>query len=54
LNSAVAENLDELAVLFDQYRQFYQQSPDFDACRACMAERTENDESVIFAGVLPL
>jgi ribosomal protein S18 acetylase RimI-like enzyme len=46
---ANAENLDELAGLFDQYRQFYEQPPDFDACRAFMAERIENDESVIFA-----
>ncbi len=46
---ANAENLDELAGLFDQYRQFYQQSPDLEACRAFMAERIENDESVIFA-----
>ncbi len=46
---ANAENLDELAGLFDQYRQFYQQPPDFEACRAFMAERIENDESVIFA-----
>ena len=46
---ATAENLDELAGLFDQYRQFYQQSPAFEACRAFMAERIENNQSVIFA-----
>ncbi len=43
------EHLDELAGLFDQYRQFYEQIPDPDACRAFMAARLENDESVIFA-----
>lgn len=43
------EHLDELASLFDQYRQFYQQPPDLEACRAFMAERINNDESVIFA-----
>ncbi len=46
---AKAENLDELAGLFDQYRQFYEQAPGLEACRAFMAERIENDESVIFA-----
>jgi ribosomal protein S18 acetylase RimI-like enzyme len=43
------EHLDELASLFDQYRQFYQQPPNLEACRAFMAERINNDESVIFA-----
>jgi ribosomal protein S18 acetylase RimI-like enzyme len=43
------EHLDELAGLFDQYRQFYEQPPNFEACRAFMAERIKNDESVIFA-----
>jgi ribosomal protein S18 acetylase RimI-like enzyme len=43
------EHLDELASLFDQYRQFYKQPPDLEACRAFMAERINNDESVIFA-----
>ena len=46
---ANAHNLDELASLFNQYRQYYQRLPDLEACRAFMAERIENDESVIFA-----
>jgi ribosomal protein S18 acetylase RimI-like enzyme len=43
------EHLDELAGLFDLYRQFYDQAPDFEACRTFMAERMQNNESVIFA-----
>ena len=43
------EHLDDLADLFDQYRQFYEQPPNFEACRAFMAERIKNNESVIFA-----
>lgn len=46
---ANAENLDELAGLFNQYRQFYEQPPNLEACRAFMAERIKNGESVIFA-----
>ena len=44
--------LDELASLFDQYRQFYEQAPDPDACRTFIGERLRNDESVIFAAQL--
>ena len=42
-------HLGELAELFDQYRQFYEQAPDLEGCRQFMAERIRNDESVIFA-----
>jgi len=42
-------NLEELAVLFDQYRQFYGKGPDLDGCRTFMGKRMANDESVVFA-----
>lgn len=41
--------LDELASLFDQYRQFYEQAADPEGCRIFIGERLRNDESVIFA-----
>lgn len=46
---ATPEHLDQLAGLFDQYRVFYQEAPDYEACRNFMAERLDRDESVIFA-----
>jgi ribosomal protein S18 acetylase RimI-like enzyme len=44
--------LEELASLFDRYRQFYEQAPDPDGCRKFLAERLRNNESVIFAAQL--
>lgn len=46
---ADSSRLEELALLFDQYRQFYKQPPDLDGCREFMGARLANDESVIFA-----
>jgi len=43
------EHLDQLAGLFDQYRVFYEKKSDSEACRNFLAERLENEESVIFA-----
>jgi ribosomal protein S18 acetylase RimI-like enzyme len=43
------DHLDQLAGLFDQYRQFYEQAPDLDACREFLADRIRKRESVIFA-----
>jgi GNAT superfamily N-acetyltransferase len=45
---AGVDDLDELASLFDGYRQFYGQRPDRAAARAFLAERLRRDESVIF------
>ena len=42
-------NLDELAILFDQYRQFYDKPSDLNGCRQFMGARLENDESVVFS-----
>jgi GNAT superfamily N-acetyltransferase len=46
---AAAPDLDQLAELFDQYRQFYQCSPDLGAARAWLAENIEAGRSTIFA-----
>ena len=46
---ADASHLDALSVLFDGYRRFYRQPSDLDAARRFLAERLDQDESVIFA-----
>ncbi len=45
---ATIEQLDVVATLFDKYRQFYEQKPDYDRCREYIRQRITNDESVIF------
>ncbi len=45
---ATIEHLDEVTALFDKYRQFYDQIPDYDRCREFIHQRITNDESVIF------
>jgi len=45
---ASIENVDIIAPLFDAYRQFYLQPADLENAFAFIAERLENDESVIF------
>ena len=50
---ADASHLDELAVLFDQYRQFYRQPSDLDAARRFLTARMDAGESVVFAAELP-
>lgn len=46
---AAAPDLDQLADLFDQYRQFYHCSPDLGAAQAWLAENIEAGRSTIFA-----
>ncbi|MEX0706707.1 MAG: GNAT family N-acetyltransferase [Woeseia sp.] len=46
------QHVDEVANLFDQYRQFYKKSAEPEGCRRFIAERLANDESVIFAAKL--
>ena len=41
-------HLDDLARLFDAYRQFYEQPPDLGGARAYLSARLANDDSVIF------
>lgn len=45
---ATVENLDELVILFDHYRQFYAQKSDLPHARQFLKERMENQESVLF------
>ena len=42
------EHLDDLAQLFDAYRQFYEQPSDLEGAREYLSERMANDDSVIF------
>ena len=46
---AEARGLDELAELFDQYRQFYECPPDLGAAKNWIAENLERRRSTIFA-----
>ncbi len=48
ITQATINDLDILAELFDDYRQFYQQASDIDAGKAFLRERIENQQSVIF------
>ena len=46
---AVSSDLDQLAYLFDQYRQFYECPPDLSAAKNWIAENFERGRSTIFA-----
>jgi GNAT superfamily N-acetyltransferase len=48
VRQASITDLDQLATLFDGYRQFYKQAPDLSGARTFLAERIERNESVIF------
>jgi len=48
---ASSEHLDLVAPLFDQYRQFYRQSPDLAAARDYIAQRLANGDAVIFLSI---
>ena len=43
------KHLEELAILFDQYRVFYGASSDIGSARSFLRERLDKDESKIFA-----
>lgn len=45
---ATLEDLEQLAVLFDEYRQFYGASSNLSLSAAFLKQRFENQESVIF------
>lgn len=49
LFQANESHLEQLADLFDQYRQFYEEEPDLEGCRQFIGERIRNGESVVFA-----
>ena len=44
-----AQDVDQLADLFDQYRQFYECSPDLGAAKNWIAENLERGRSTLFA-----
>ena len=48
VRQAVLADLDALATLFDQYRQFQGQRGDLDAARAFLRERFDHGESALF------
>jgi hypothetical protein len=48
IRTATEADLEQIAVLFDQYRQFYQQPPDLAAARSFISERLRLGDSKIF------
>ena len=48
VRQAVLSDLEELALLFDQYRQFQGQGSDLAAARSFLRERFDNGQSVVF------
>ncbi len=44
---AEPEDVDQVASLFDSYRQFYKQSSDIEGAKAFLLERLEGQESII-------
>lgn len=48
IRQAIISNVDQIAILFDQYRQFYQETPDILLAKTFIAERINKQESVIF------
>ena len=45
---ATVLELEQLAILFDQYRQFYEQTPDLVLAKQFIADRLNQQDSVIF------
>ena len=45
---AMAEDVAAVAEMFDLYRQFYEQAPDPDKCRAFIEKRITRSESIVF------
>ena len=48
IRQAVAADIEALAVLFDQYRQFQGQASDLAAARSFLSERLNHGESIVF------
>lgn len=45
---ATLNELDELSILFDEYRQFYKKESDLEGAKSFLKERIEQNESEIF------
>lgn len=52
IRQAVLADLDDLTVVFDQYRQFQGKAADAKACRAFLSERFDHGESIVFLASL--
>lgn len=48
ISLAESKDIPQLAKLFDQYRIFYEQTPDIDKATSFIKQRIENQDSVIF------
>ncbi len=48
ITKATLEDIETLTVLFDLYRQFYEQTSDTDSAKKFLEERIRKNESVIF------
>lgn len=51
IKQATQEDLDQLAVLFNDYRIFYKQDADLEGAVKYLAERMEFNESIIFIAI---
>ena len=51
VRQASLDDLDELAPLFDAYRQFYEQESDLELARSFLGDRLESNDSAIFIAV---
>ena len=51
IRKASLEDIDSLAILFDQYRVFYEKSSDISAAKKFLTERLTANESVVFVAM---
>lgn len=51
VRKASVEDIDQLSVIFDLYRMFYQQNTDVEGCRQFLTERLTLNQSVILIAV---
>lgn len=49
---ATLYDVDEIAILFNQYRQFYKQTPDLVLAKTFISERLSNKDSVILVAAV--
>ena len=52
ITQATVNDVEKIAILFDKYRQFYEQAPNLEGCRNYIQTRLENGESTIFMAQL--
>lgn len=53
IREVASGDLDPLAKLFDEYRQFYEQASDVEGARRFLEERLNRSESVVFLAIDP-